>query len=111
MALHFLLDHPTASGDGPLELVLSRVVPADGKPSKARVNGRIVTLAILGEIGRSLVGIAGQNEHHELNSPTAQRDLLDAFAGRSTQALADEMGVHRRCGQNASARPASTPRT
>jgi DNA repair protein RecN (Recombination protein N) len=71
----------SSTDDDPVELVLSRVVPGDGKPSKARVNGRIVTLAILGEIGRSLVGIAGQNEHQRLGDPVFQRKLLDISAG------------------------------
>jgi DNA repair protein RecN (Recombination protein N) len=72
------------------EVILSRSVGADGK-SKARINGRPITLAILQEVGRSLVEIAGQNEHHELNSPTAQRELLDSFAGQEVQRLAADV--------------------
>src|SRR5688500_5147288 len=62
------------------EMVLSRTVSADGK-SKARINGRLVTLNLLQEVGRSLVEIAGQNEHHRFGLPAEQRDLLDSFAG------------------------------
>jgi DNA repair protein RecN (Recombination protein N) len=78
---------PTDAGS---EVVLSRSVAVDGR-SKARVNGRPVTLSILQDIGRSLVEIAGQNEHHALSSPTAQRGLLDAAAGVQATELAEEV--------------------
>ena len=81
------------SGEGaePVELVLSRVVHADGRPSKARVNGHIVTLAALGELGSRLLGIAGQNEHHRLADPAFQRALLDASAAPGTSDLASDV--------------------
>lgn len=69
------------------EVVLSRTVGVDGR-SKARINGHLVTLSVLQEAGRSLVEIAGQSEHHELSNPTAQRHLLDAFAGPVATGLA-----------------------
>lgn len=78
------------TGEVGSEVVLSRSVAADGR-SKARVNGRPVTLSILQDIGRSLVEIAGQNEHHELGSPTAQRGLLDVVAGTEAAELAAEV--------------------
>ena len=68
------------------ELVLTRTVGADGR-SKARVNGRPVTLNLLQGVGRSLVEIAGQNEHHHFGAPSAQRELLDGFAGEEARQL------------------------
>ena len=62
-----------------IEVVISRTVTATG--SKARINGRLVSAATLGEIGGLLVEIIGQHEHHELAKPRFQRDLLDRFAG------------------------------
>jgi len=69
------------------ELVLTRTIASDGR-SKARVNGRLVTLNLLQEVGRSLVEIAGQNEHHQLSGAAAQRELLDTSAGEDVAQLA-----------------------
>lgn len=84
------LCEPSPPGE-PVELVLSRVVPGDGRPSKARINGHIVTLGTLGEIGQGLLGIAGQNEHQRLADPQSQRALLDAAAEPGTTLLASEV--------------------
>lgn len=69
------------------ELVLTRTIAADGR-SRSRINGRLVTMNLLQEVGRSLIEIAGQNEHHQLGAPAAQRDLLDAFSGDEAVRLA-----------------------
>jgi DNA repair protein RecN (Recombination protein N) len=74
-----------------VELVLARSVAADGRTRPARVNGRLVTVALLDELGGQLVEIAGQHTHARLTSPSVQRALLDAFAGEATQALAAEV--------------------
>lgn len=83
-------DHPCAAklmeygvGDGAeavTELVVSRSVSAQG--SKARINGRLVTLSVLSEIVGELVEIAGQNEHQRLGDARYQRALLDRYAGQ-----------------------------
>lgn len=75
----------------PVELVLSRVVSSDGRSSKARVNGHIVTLATLEGFGTRLLGIAGQNEHQRLADPHFQRALLDAAAEAGTLELSAEL--------------------
>lgn len=86
-----LEEHGLTQGTGTeVELVLSRSISADGR-SKARINGRLVTVAILQDAGRSLVEIAGQNEPHELGAPGAQKDLLDKYAGAGI--LAQEVAV------------------
>ncbi|HTP03061.1 MAG TPA: DNA repair protein RecN, partial [Anaerolineales bacterium] len=46
----------------------------------ARVNGRAVGVALLKEIGSSLVDIHGQSEHLSLLDPRAHLGLLDRFA-------------------------------
>jgi DNA repair protein RecN (Recombination protein N) len=72
-------------------------VSADGRSSKARINGRLVTAAILAEFGSRVMEIAGQHEHHRLGRPGFQRALLDAYAGTDAIALAEEVtrSVHR----------------
>ncbi len=60
------------------ELVLSRVVPADGR-SRAYLNGRPATATALAELGARLVDLHGQHSHQSLLGVEAQRDALDAF--------------------------------
>ncbi len=60
-------------------LILSREVRATGR-SIARINGRAVTAALLGELGRLLVDIHGQGEHLSLLRPRAHLFLLDRYA-------------------------------
>jgi DNA repair protein RecN (Recombination protein N) len=76
-------------GDGSeaAEIVLARSVGADGRTS-ARINGGLVTGATLGEVGGALVEVAGQHEHVRITTPGRQREMLDAFAGEETPALA-----------------------
>ncbi|MGH2787956.1 MAG: DNA repair protein RecN [Actinomycetota bacterium] len=73
-----------------VELVVARSVAADGR-SKARINGQMVSVAILSEIGGTLVDIAGQSEHHRLASPAVQRQMIDEFAGPRAKELAAEV--------------------
>jgi len=60
------------------EVVLSRVVPADGR-SRAYVNGRPAPVSALAELGASLVDLHGQHAHQSLLAPATQRRALDAF--------------------------------
>jgi DNA repair protein RecN (Recombination protein N) len=92
-------DHPAVErlvaeellDDGPqteADIVLSRVISPEGR-GRARVNGRLVPLTTLAQIGSELVEIAGQSEHGRINSAREQRRLLDSFAG--TTSVADEV--------------------
>ena len=57
-----------------------------GKRSAARVDGRASTPGQLREMGRALVAMHGQHEHHALLDTETQTDLLDAFAGTEVRA-------------------------
>ena len=81
------VDGRFVSDDGE-ELVLSRVVPADGR-SRAYVNGRPVTVAELAEHGGRLVELHGQHAHQQLLQAASQRRALDRFAGVDLQPLLD----------------------
>ncbi len=61
-------------------LILRRVQFADGK-TKAFINDRPVSTALLRELGRKLVEIHGQHDERALLDPTAHRYLLDQFGG------------------------------
>ena len=60
------------------EVVLSRVVPADGR-SRAYIDGRPATAAALAKTATELVDLHGQHAHQRLLSPVSQRAALDAF--------------------------------
>ncbi len=64
--------------DGSEEVVLTRVVPADGR-SRAYVNGRPATVAHLADITGGVIDLHGQHAHQSLLSGVAQRRALDEF--------------------------------
>jgi DNA repair protein RecN (Recombination protein N) len=73
---------------GEVELVVSRAVVADGSGGRARINGRLVTRALVAEIAPAMVEIAGQQEHQRISAPGWQRATLDRFAGAEAMRLA-----------------------
>lgn len=70
------------------EVVLSRAVPRDGR-SRAYVDGRLATAALLAERGAELVDLLGQHAHHALLSTSAQRRALDRAAGIDLSPVAE----------------------
>ena len=66
--------------DSPSAVILAREVRREGR-SVSRVNGRVVSLAILKEIGQLLVDVHGQSEHLSLLRTREHLFLLDRFAG------------------------------
>ena len=74
------------------EIVVRRELHASGK-GKATVNGALVPVGVLRELGSRLVTIHGQHEPQGLLDPGAHRGLVDRHAGLSTEEVA---GLHRR---------------
>ncbi len=74
------------------ELVLTRVVPAEGR-SRAYVNGRPSTASALAELGARLVDLHGQHAHQSLLGVEAQRAALDVFGRVDLSALAHARSV------------------
>jgi DNA repair protein RecN (Recombination protein N) len=62
------------------ELILGRAVAQDGK-TRAYVNQRPVTRALLAELAPRLFEIHGQNDHQRLFEPSEQLRLLDHYGG------------------------------
>lgn len=60
------------------QIVLHRTITAGGK-SICRVNGKLVTLAILREFGKTLIDIHSQHETQSLMHPENHIDLLDLY--------------------------------
>ncbi|MDQ0111624.1 DNA repair protein RecN [Paenibacillus harenae] len=61
-------------------LVVRRELSSQGK-SSSRVNGQLVTMTMLREIGECLVNIHGQHEHQSLLRTEQHLEWLDMFAG------------------------------
>lgn len=67
------------------ECLLRRVIESTGR-SRAYVNGRPATVQQLKDIGEHLIDIHGQHAHQSLLRASAQRELLDAYAGAQAMA-------------------------
>src|SRR6202171_5066598 len=63
---------------GGTALVLQREL---GKRSVARIDGRQAPAEALRELGRNLVALHGQHEHHALLDSETQTELLDGYGG------------------------------
>jgi len=74
-----LKENDLVDDEEPDRLLLAREIRANGR-STSRVNGRVVTTAILKAIGEVLVDIHGQSEHLSLLRPKEHIDLLDRYA-------------------------------
>jgi DNA repair protein RecN (Recombination protein N) len=72
---------------GDHEVVLSRVIPAEGR-GRAYLDGRLASAQQLSDVGGGLVDIHGQHAHQSLLQPATQRAALDAGGGIRTEEVA-----------------------
>ncbi|TCN22926.1 DNA repair protein RecN [Mesobacillus foraminis] len=76
-------------------IVLRRDISRSGK-SVCRVNGKLVTIALLREVGSALIDIHGQHEHQELMDETKHISLLDQFGSEEIfPAVLEYQNVYR----------------
>jgi len=61
-------------------IILRRDIAQNGK-SVCRINGKMVTIGMLKEIGQALIDVHGQHEHQELMDHHCHLPLLDQFGG------------------------------
>lgn len=73
-------------------LVLSREISANGR-SKCRINGRLVNVSQLAQVGDRLVDIHGQHDQESLLSPARHLELLDALGGGEVASLLEEVAA------------------
>lgn len=66
------------AGEHDEHLVIRREITAQGK-SASRINGQLVNLTMLREVGEQLVNIHGQHEHQNLLRPEKHLYLLDTY--------------------------------
>ncbi|MBB3109191.1 DNA repair protein RecN (Recombination protein N) [Paenibacillus phyllosphaerae] len=77
-------------------LLVRRELSAQGK-NVSRINGRIVTMSMLREVGEYLVNIHGQHEHQSLFKSERHLEWLDLYAGDLvSQLIARYKETHRR---------------
>ncbi|MED3571702.1 DNA repair protein RecN [Cytobacillus praedii] len=69
--------------------ILRRDISSNGK-SVCRINGKLVTISTLREIGSTLIDIHGQHEHQELMDETMHLSLLDQFGGEKISSALNE---------------------
>ena len=62
------------------ELIIRRIISRSGK-NRVYLCGSLCPLALLAEVGGSLVHVYGQHEHQTLLEPESHIRLLDGFAG------------------------------
>ena len=90
IAQQWLAEHDLAEDD---QCVLRRILIRNGR-SRAAINGRPVTQAMLQALGELLLNIHGQHAHQALLRPAAQRQLLDIYGDLQTQVK--QLGEHYR---------------
>lgn len=76
----FLADNDVGNGDGLEPVILRRTQNADGR-TRAYINDRPVSVALLKSVGQYLVEIHGQHEERAMVDPAAHRALVDIFGG------------------------------
>ncbi|MFW5433110.1 DNA repair protein RecN [Paenibacillus apiarius] len=67
-------------------LIIRRELTAQGK-SLCRINGQMVNLTMLREVGELLINIHGQHEHHSLLKVERHLEWLDAYGGEELAAI------------------------
>lgn len=76
------------------ECIIRRVINQDGR-SKAYINGRVVPLSQLREIGETLIQLHGQHEHQLLLKNDHQKVLLNHYL-MEPQLLAEMKGAYQK---------------
>ncbi|HEB93773.1 MAG TPA: DNA repair protein RecN [Gammaproteobacteria bacterium] len=77
-AINDWLNEQELDDDG--QCLIRRTISRDA-PSRGYINGRLVPMQSLRELGEMLVDIHGQHAHQSLLRRDAQRQALDAYAG------------------------------
>ena len=68
------------------ELIITREIHRSGR-NRCWLNGSLVTVNQLSQLGRALVDILGQHDHQSLLDVSRHLDMLDAFGGAELQDL------------------------
>lgn len=72
------------------QLIIAREVSQNGR-SVARINGQLVTIGTLRDLGKLLVDLHGQHEHQSLLQVAKHREVLDRYAGTAVLQLLEKI--------------------
>ncbi len=72
------------------QLIIAREIYQSGR-SVARINGQLVTISFLRDLGKLLVDLHGQHEHQSLLQVPKHREVLDRFAGAAVRELLEQV--------------------
>lgn len=75
------------------EIILRREIFANGR-SVCRINGQMVNLATLRQVGELLVDIHGQHDSQELMNPKSHLRLLDEFGDEAFDQIKNLSLIH-----------------
>lgn len=70
-------------------VILTRILKSDGR-SECRINGDVVTIAVLKEAAAHLIHIHGQHDTEVLLKPRNHIDILDSFGGEAVRTAKHE---------------------
>lgn len=74
-------------------IIISREISISGK-NTCRINGRLVNVSVLKQVGELLLDIHGQHDNQSLLKTETHIELLDAFGGTTIEALkSDYQGI------------------
>ncbi|HEX2928024.1 MAG TPA: DNA repair protein RecN [Ruminiclostridium sp.] len=73
-------------------LILSREINLSGK-NTCRINGRLVNVSVLKQVGELLLDIHGQHDNQSLLNTESHIGLLDAFGGEVIQKIISEYSI------------------
>ncbi|MGL4791694.1 MAG: AAA family ATPase [Anaerotignaceae bacterium] len=74
-------------------IVVQRILTKDGRNS-IRINGSMVTVAMLKQISTGLIDVHGQHEHQSLLNSSKHIDILDKFCQKNLDPIKIEMVSH-----------------
>jgi len=80
--IHMLEEFGIGAEDG--SVILRRTINLNGK-NVCRINGKLVTIAMMREVGSRIIDIHGQHENQELMHERRHIYLLDQFAGHKME--------------------------
>ena len=85
--------------EDPMDLVLTREIRSSGR-TVSRLNGRLIALSNLRELGALLVDFHGQHQQYALMRPAVHLGMVDHLSGRAHEEHVDRYGsLYRRHGQ------------
>jgi len=74
------------------ELIITREIYRNGR-NKCRINGNLVTVGQLVQVGQHLVDILGQLDHQNILDTTKHMDILDSFADQEHEQLIQQVSA------------------